>query len=359
MLSSPPLVTPTAVAELDLCSAAGLPHAGTGGQAHASAPAAVTRPDGVGQRPPAAGVWAWWGMGPVAREAQGSPGSPPRPSYHLRALGLATLGLVAVTLAVYAAVGMETHWCRWFVPTGNLPRGLMISLIIFCAALLSSTVGFAFSALAGALILHYVTDGVDAVQIMMIASIGIQAYSVACLWRSIQWERCRPFMAGGVAAFPCGIALLLHLQSRTYMVGMGVGLVCYGLYMLVRRPARLRSGPRPMADALAGALGGITGPLAAFPGAGVTIWCGMRGWDKVEQRAVYQPYILIMQLIGVSTLSLLQPHSSFEPALLAYALPGVAGAVLGLRVFHALTATQFQRMLHLALIVSGSTLLLK
>ena len=68
-----------------------------------------------------------------------------------------------------------------------------------------------------------------------------------------------------------------------------------------------------MADALAGALGGITGPLAAFPGAGVTIWCGMRGWDKVEQRAVYQPYILIMQLIGVSTLYLLQPHSISSP----------------------------------------------
>ena len=93
-----------------------------------------------------------------------------------------------------------------FVPTGNLPRWLMISLIIFCAAILSSMVGFAFSAIAGALILHYVTDGVEAVQIMMIASIGIQAYSVACLWRSIQWERCRPFIAGGVAAFPCGIA---------------------------------------------------------------------------------------------------------------------------------------------------------
>jgi len=85
----------------------------------------------------------------------------------------------------------------------------------------------------------------------------------------------------------------------------------------------------------------------------------MRGWDKVEQRAVYQPYILLMQLIGVSTLYLLQPQGRFEPALLADALPGLAGAVLGLRVFHALTDTQFQRMLYLALVVSGSALLLK
>lgn len=189
--------------------------------------------------------------------------------------------------------------------------------------------------------------------------IGIQAYSVACLWRSIQWERCRPFLAGGVAAFPCGIALLLHLQSRTYMFGMGVGLVCYGLYMLVRRPARLRSGPRPMADALAGALGGITGPLAAFPGAGVTIWCGMRGWDKVAQRAVYQPYILVMQLVGLGALFVLKPHSALDLGVLAYALPGLAGAVIGLRFFHGLTDLQFQRLINLALVASGAALAFK
>ena len=61
----------------------------------------------------------------------------------------------------------------------------------------------------------------------------------------------------------------------------------------------------------------------------------------------------------MSTLYLLQPQRSFEPALLAYALPGLAGAVLGLRVFHALTDIQFQRMLYLALVVSGSALVLK
>lgn len=87
---------------------------------------------------------------------------------------------------------------------------------------------------------------------------------------------------------------VVRLRGIERQLGMGVGLVCYGLYMLMRRPARLGSGPSPTADALAGALGGLTGPLAAFPGAGVTIWCSMRGWDKVGQRAVYQPYILLM-----------------------------------------------------------------
>ncbi|HEY6241560.1 MAG TPA: TSUP family transporter, partial [Burkholderiales bacterium] len=153
--------------------------------------------------------------------------------------------------------------------------------------------------------------------------------------------------------------LLLNLQPRTYALAMGAALVAYGLTMLLRRPLSIRSGHRPAADALVGALGGITGPLAAFPGACVTIWCGMRGWDKVAQRAVYQPYILIMQIVSLGALYLLQRQSAPDPALVAYALPGLAGAVIGLRVFRAATDLQFQRMINLALVASGIALVFK
>ena len=62
--------------------------------------------------------------------------------------------------------------------------------------------------------------------------------------------------------------------------------------MLFRSTPRVTKGG-PLADLAVGALGGITGPLAAFPGAFLTIWCGMRGWDKVAQRSIYQPDIRI------------------------------------------------------------------
>lgn len=239
-----------------------------------------------------------------------------------------------------------------------MPAWLIVSAIIFVAAIVSSTVGFAFSAIAGAMILHYVPNGVEAVEIMMVASIGIQAYSVAGLYSSISWRRCVPFMLGGMATLPIGIVLLLTLDPRAYILVMGAGLIVYGLYMLMRRPHLIKGGGTA-ADTLAGALGGITGPLAAFPGAFVTIWCGARGWNKVEQRAVYQPYILVLQIAGLVALHLASGRSAIDPALLGYALPGLAGAVVGLRIFHALTDLQFQRMVNLALIVSGVSLMLK
>ena len=114
-----------------------------------------------------------------------------------------------------------------------------------------------------------------------------------------------------------------------------------------------------MTDVAVGALGGITGPLAAFPGAFVTIWCGMRGWDKVAQRSVYQPYILILQVLTLGGISVIGGPSGFDEHLIAYALPGVAGAYLGVRVFQKLNDAQFRRLVNLALIVSGIALALK
>jgi len=55
----------------------------------------------------------------------------------------------------------------------------------------------------------------------------------------------------------------------------------------------------------AGAAGGITGGLAAFPGAFVTVWCGLKGWTKSHRRGVYQPFILAMQILAVAVIAMI------------------------------------------------------
>ena len=89
------------------------------------------------------------------------------------------------------------------------------------------------------------------------------------------------------------------------------------------------------------------------------IWCSVRGWDKVTQRAVYQPHILILQLAGMGSLYLLKNGATFDVRLFGYALPALAGAVIGLRAFQAMTDIQFQRAINLAMIASGLALALK
>ena len=275
-----------------------------------------------------------------------------------RKICLATFFLMASTLV--GPGGWHLGWLRHGLAdlAHQTPLWVAVSIVIFVAASLSSTVGFAFSAIAAAMIFHLVSDTVEAVQIMMVASIAIQAYSVAGMWRTISLRACAPFLIGGIATMPVGIYLLLSFQPQAYVFSMGLALALYGAYMLFRRPPSIKAGG-VATDMVVGALGGITGPLAAFPGAFVTIWCGMRGWDKVAQRSIYQPYILVLQVLTLGGLSVVGERSVLEGHLVAYALPGVAGAYLGLRLFQKLNDEQFRMLVNLALITAGIALALK
>jgi uncharacterized membrane protein YfcA len=179
------------------------------------------------------------------------------------------------------------------------------------AAAVSSVAGFAFSALAGAALFHLSTDTLHAVQVMLIASIAIQAYSVWQLRTHIKARPLVPFFAGGAATVLPGVLLLLHAHTSLYSLVLGAFLIAYAMFMLAKPSFRLPS-DGPLARFAVGALGGLTGALAAFPGAFITIWCGAQDWDKRQQRAIYQPFILGMQLLTITVLAAIAPARVVE-----------------------------------------------
>jgi uncharacterized protein len=227
--------------------------------------------------------------------------------------------------------------------------------VVFVAALVSSIAGFAFSALAGAALLFLLRDPPQAVAVLLGCSIAIQAYCVWALRRDIEWRALRPFVAGGALTVPVGVWLLTRLEPFIFAVVLGAFITAYGLYMLLRASAPVvRAGWR--ADAFAGTLGGLAGGLAAFPGSFVTIWCGMRGWSKERQRALYQPYILLMQLEALALLHWQAPKAlALEPFML-HVPAALAGAHLGLRVFRRMSNRQFALTVNTLLVVSGIAL---
>jgi len=271
--------------------------------------------------------------------------------------------------------GLSRKWLTWLfvaiaVANGAILAGAsaagspgadrvaLIAAIVFAAALVSSIAGFAFSALAGAALAQLSLAPTEAVEIMLVCSIAIQAYSVAAIGGSIDWRRLAPFLAGGVLTVPLGVALLTRASATVFALGLGVLLVAYGAYMLLRRSEIVVQGGR-LADAAIGAVGGVTGGLAAFPGAFVTVWCGMRGWSKDEQRAVFQPYILAMQLVALALLHSSAPAAQSRPSVLVLVPTVVLAAHLGIAVFRKLSNRQFNCVVHGLLIAAGATLLAK
>jgi uncharacterized membrane protein YfcA len=263
---------------------------------------------------------------------------------------------------VIGIVGLGILIAEGIVLSAQGPGGVAVSLIaVFVASTISSIAGFAFSALCGALLFHLMDSPVYAVQVMITCSIAIQLLSVATLWRSIDWSSLPVFLVGGVIGVPAGVYLLLHLQTGAYRDVIGALLIAYGGYLLLRNPvSKLRTGP--LSDACAGFLGGLTGGLAGFPGASVTIWCGLKGWDKARQRGVYQPFILSMQPVALIVIALMRPASASATQLdwktLAFIPAALLGAWFGLRIFQRLSDRQFELTVNALLIVSGIGLIL-
>ncbi|WP_456685536.1 sulfite exporter TauE/SafE family protein [Bradyrhizobium sp. P5_C11_2] len=231
---------------------------------------------------------------------------------------------------------------------------------IAAAAALSSIGGFAFSAICGALLFHLAIDPVQVVEIMMLCSVANQAAMVWALRQTVDWRVLAVFLAGGALGLPWGVWLLLHVDRGVYTHALGIFLLLYGTYMLLRRPVVVRW-QHPALDGAVGVLGGITGGAVGFPGAFVTIWCAMKGWDKDRQRALFQPFILIMQVAALLTLSLVHGTSAGHGVELGDLLcvPGsLLGTAIGLLCYRTLSDLHFARAINLLMIVSGVSYLL-
>ena len=265
--------------------------------------------------------------------------------------GLAT-GLLGVGFLIVEGAVLSAH---------GIDSGAIALVVVLAASTVSSIAGFAFSALCGALLFHVMGDPIYVVQVMIVCSIAIQLLSVTSLWRSIDWRSLPVFLAGGILGVPAGAYLLLHLASGAYRAVIGGLLIAYGSYLLLRRQARpLRTGP--LTDACAGFLGGVTGGLVGFPGAFVTIWCGLKGWDKARQRGVYQPFILIMQPVALTVIGLMRSTSAASAPLdwktFAFVPAALLGAWFGLRIFKRLSDRQFDFAVSALLAASGIGLML-
>lgn len=230
------------------------------------------------------------------------------------------------------------------------------AVVILVAATISSVAGFAFAALAGIGLAFVTQDPVRTVHTIVLCSIATQLYAVWQLRAQIRLRAMAPMLLGGAVTVPWGTWLLLHLHATTYRLGLAAFLIAFGAISILhsgRRTVRAT----PARDALAAALAGFIGGLTAFPGALMTIWCSLRGIDKTSQRAIYQPFILAMQVVTAASLHVLggaQLGAKHDLRFVAFA---IAGAAIGFAWFRRLSAGQFRLALNVLLMVSGIGLL--
>jgi uncharacterized membrane protein YfcA len=231
---------------------------------------------------------------------------------------------------------------------------MLMALSIFAGAVVSGFTGFAFSAVAGAALLHVLPPG-EAVPLMMLCSVLVQALSLVSLRREIEWRASARLIIGGLFGLPLALHVLLNADPTLFRIGFGTFLAAYAGYMLFR-PAlhSLRHVQGPHYDAAIGFAGGLVGGMTAMPGAVPTVWYDLRGFAKMRQRGVVQPYITVMQIAALAFLA----ASGMLPASLVgqllYSLaPLAAGSLVGLALFGRVDEAMFRRVLLGVLLVSG------
>lgn len=231
---------------------------------------------------------------------------------------------------------------------------LLVALGVFAGAVVSGFTGFAFSAVAGAVLLHALPPS-EAVPLMMICSILVQSVCLVSLRRHIQWRGSLMLVAGGLFGLPPALYVLLHADPTSFRIGFGLFLSAYAGFMLFRPALHYFKGVQgPGYDAVVGFLGGLVGGVTAMPGAVPTIWFDLRGLAKDRQRGLVQPYIAAMQVAALAILAARRgvPHVLVENLVFSLA-PLAGGTLIGLALFGKVSEGPFRRVLLGVLLVSG------
>lgn len=230
-----------------------------------------------------------------------------------------------------------------------------IILSVFLGSVVAGLVGFAFSAIAGSLMLHWVTP-LEMVPVLITCSIATQLLSIANLQHSIQWRRFLALCCGGIIGIPIGAMLMEHVSARIFAVGIGALLIFYSTIMLVR-PARQERRGGMVTDFVAGLAGGVSGGSIAFPGAIPSLWYCLKGVSKETQRETIQPFVLVMQVMTMLYFSKLGLLSVTMVGTFMHCVPAIlSGTLIGLMIFRGVGDTIFRRIVLFLLLVSGISL---
>src|SRR6185312_9032455 len=119
------------------------------------------------------------------------------------------------------------------------------------------------------------------------------------IWRvrhAISWRAVAPYIIGGAFGIPVGTALVTTVDPDTIRLGIGVLLLAYSLYSLIR-PAFKPPTPSFPADLGVGVINGLIGGLTGRGGVALTVRCQMRGGKKDELRAVFQPVLFAISVM--------------------------------------------------------------
>jgi uncharacterized protein len=235
---------------------------------------------------------------------------------------------------------------------------LVIFLIAtFAGALVAGLSGFAFGLVAASIWLFILTPLQTATLIVAFGLI-VQGYSVWKLRHALDWSKLWPFLAGAAVGVPIGISILGWASPAYVKAGIGVFLILYSLYALFRPSLGPVTKGGAAADAGVGFANGVLGGITGLAGILVTIWSGLRGWPKDQQRTIFQPVAVAIFAMSAVWFGAKGAVSADTIRLFLFGFPVLlAGTWLGMKLYGRLDETAFRKVVLVLLLASGAALI--
>jgi uncharacterized membrane protein YfcA len=228
----------------------------------------------------------------------------------------------------------------------------------FAAAFVAGLSGFAFGLVAVGIWLH-VLPPVQTASLVVAYALLVQGYAVWKLRRAVSIASVLPFVVGSAAGIPGGAVVLQWASVDQLRFAVGVLLTLFSIYNFVRPrlPGPARGGR--LADGGVGLLNGLLAGSTGLGGILPTIWCGLRGWSRDEQRAVFQPTAVATFAMTIAWFGGTGLVTADTAYLFALGLPALAlGTALGWMLYGKLDDTSFRKVVLALLLVSGLALLM-
>ena len=243
-----------------------------------------------------------------------------------------------------------------------MESALSVNLIIFlfgtfAAAFVTGLAGFAFGIVAVGIWLH-VLPPVQTATLVVAYALLVQGYAVWKLRHALKMGRIMPLVIGRAVGIPAGAGLLGWASPAHLRFAVGVLLVLFSAYNLARpKLPELKQAGR-LADGGIGVLNGLLGGSTGLGGILPTIWCGLRGWTRDEQRAVFQPTAVATFAMTIAWFGGAGLVTADSARLFAIGLPAlVIGTALGWSLYGKLEEASFRKVVLVLLLVSGVVLL--
>ena len=213
--------------------------------------------------------------------------------------------------------------------------------------------GFAFGLVAMSVWAWSIEPQLAAPMVVFGSVVG-QLLAFGTVRHSFDVRRAMPFIIGGVFGVPLGVLLLRHVDARLFRGAVGCFLVIYcSVMLLVRHLPSVTVGGRIL-DGIVGWIGGVMGGLGGLTGPAPTLWCVMRGWDRDSQRAVFQSFNLVMQVLTLGVYAASGTLNFRMAGIFAVMVPtSILPTLAGVRLYRRLGTAGFQRLVLGLLLISG------